>query len=142
MRVGLIVGGIVGMLILAGCEPIRSAPGASKAAPAKKGSTKPTPQRYIEWQEDPFRKVRVSMRRDGRAGADAWIETEAGATLVATYRSQWDRSAHAPTSVYVLRKDKTRVSLPLEVHTENGAPVKIRCYHMTVKGKEINFLQP
>lgn len=96
-----------------------------------------------EWKEEPFTRVKA-WDRAGETGvrADVWLECEEGDKVSAAYRNELERRLGNPRSVYVLCKDGTKRALPLEVHTPDGVTLRIRTYHLVLKGKEVNFLQP
>lgn len=106
-------------------------------------AVKDTDQKIQEWKEGPFTKVKA-WDRLGLIGeqADAWVECEPGDKLDVRYQDRFSRDVHRARVVFILRKDGTKWSLPVEVHDPDGRTLRVNTYHLTVKGKEVNFFQP
>lgn len=105
---------------------------------SRKSTVKKPVEPKTEWVEEPFARVKVTEDFLSEH-AEVWLECQAGDTVKADY-DKFDRGLKC---VYKVRKDATRVGLPVFAHQPQTKDVyRIRRYHLKVKGRVVNFFDP
>lgn len=95
-----------------------------------------------EWVEEPFAKVKLAEDLFD-AYAEVWLDCESGDIVKADYKRLNNGYPYEVICVYKVRKDATRVGLPRYVHQPETKDVyHIKRYHLTVKGRIVNFFDP
>lgn len=95
-----------------------------------------------EWVEEPF--ARVKLTEDlFNAYVEVWLDCETGDIVKADYKRLNNGYPYEVICVYKVRKDATRVGLTRYVHQPETKDVyRIKRYHLTVKGRVVNFFDP